>query len=243
MADRHTHTAGAGRTADADAPARLGTTGAGLLGRRSVRRAPDHRAAFAAAILAVGLLATAGCGDDDEGAGAERPVTSATTTTAAADDTTASTTASTATGEGTVEVTATDYAFEGLPARVKAGTKLTLTNDSDKEVHELVAILLPEGETRSADELVKLPEAEQAKLAAGPPAAVLVAPPGGAPTINAVGDGTLAEPGRYLLICSIPTGADPEAYLKAAGEGGGPPSVPGGPPHLVHGMYAEIEVT
>jgi hypothetical protein len=61
--------------------------------------------------------------------------------------------------------------------------------------------------------------------------------------IPAVGDGTLSEPGRYLILCSIPTGADPDEYLKAAAESqGGPPEVPGGPPHLVNGMYGEIVV-
>ena len=58
-----------------------------------------------------------------------------------------------------------------------------------------------------------------------------------------VGTGTLAEPGRYLIICAIPTGVDPGEYLTAAAESeGGPPDVPGGPPHFVHGMYGQITV-
>ena len=38
-------------------------------------------------------------------------------------------------------------------------------------------------------------------------AAVLLADPGGE-QIAAIGDGVLSEPGRYLLLCAIPTGVD-----------------------------------
>jgi hypothetical protein len=60
----------------------------------------------------------------------------------------------------------------------------------------------------------------------------------------AVGDGTLTEPGRYVLMCFIPTGADPDEYLSAAAasEGEAPTGVAGGPPHVVNGMYAELHV-
>jgi hypothetical protein len=89
-----------------------------------------------------------------------------------------------------------------------------------------------------------LPQGElQALLYQGPPALVLVAPPGNAPQITIMGDGTLAQPGRYLVICTIPTGADPDAYLRAAQSGTGPPHAAGGPPHFVNGMFGEITVT
>ena len=63
-----------------------------------------------------------------------------------------------------------------------------------------------------------------------------------------VGDGTLREPGRYLLVCFIPTGADPvevmEAMTAAAADpNAGPPQIDGGPPHLAAGMIAELVVT
>ncbi len=168
-------------------------------------------------------LAFAACGDDDE---------------------TATTTTADAAGGETVEVTAVDYEFEGLPDSVTAGTRLTLVNESEAEIHELVAIRLPDDEQRSVDELVALPEAElQALFRGGEPAMVLVARPASDETIPAVGDGTLADAGRYALLCAIPTGADPDEYLAAAGAAeGGPPDVPGGPPHFVNGMYAELTV-
>jgi hypothetical protein len=76
---------------------------------------------------------------------------------------------------------------------------------------------------------------------AGEPAMVLLAAPGGE-QIAAVGDGTLAEPGRYLLFCAIPIGADPQEYLEAAQTSDGPPQVDGGPPHFTAGMYGEVTV-
>ena len=101
---------------------------------------------------------------------------------------------------------------------------------------------LAEDEDRTADELVALPERELGALFAGPPAVVLVAPPG-EDGFAAVGDGTLGEPGRYLVLCFIPIGGDPDAYLDALeANPGQPPSVPGGPPHFTAGMYGEVTV-
>ena len=58
-------------------------------------------------------------------------------------------------------------------------------------------------------------------------------------------EGTLAEPGRYALMCFIPVGADPDEYTAAvqAAGGGKPSGVAGGPPHFVSGMHAELQVT
>jgi plastocyanin len=179
------------------------------------------------AALAVAGLVAAACGDDDD--------TTATTTTVAEG----------AGGGGaagtTVEVTAVDYAFEDLPDTVEAGTVLTLVNESTREVHELVALRLPDGEDRSVGQLLQLPEEELAFLGESEPAAVLVAPPGEG-SIAVVGDGTLLEPGRYAIICAIPVGADPQEFLEAAQTGDGPPQVAGGPPHFVEGMWAELIV-
>ncbi len=152
----------------------------------------------------------------------------------------APTTTSTAAPPPQVEVTAIDFAFTGLPGSVAAGTILTLVNESSVELHELVAIRLPDDETRSVEELIEYPE----DLASYFPSVttVLIAPPD--ETGMAVeGTGQLTEPGRYAIICAIPTGADPAEYMAAATEAeGGPPDVAGGPPHFVHGMYAELVV-
>ena len=146
-------------------------------------------------------------------------------------------------GSDTKTVTAVDYRFDDLPRSVKAGTTLTVKNGSDKEVHEMTLSRLPDGETRSVEELMRLPEDQLSALFSGPPTAVMFAPPGDGEPILAVGDGKLTEKGRYLVLCSIPTGADPAAFLQATqNSSGGPPQVAGGPPHFTQGMYGEITV-
>lgn len=143
--------------------------------------------------------------------------------------------------EGPIDITAVDYAFRDVPERVAAGSTVSLTNQSEVEVHEVVAVRLPDDETRSVEELVGLPPDE---LAAFFPLVetVLVAAPN-ASGVVVEGDGTLAEPGRYALLCVIPTGADPAEYLEAAAAAdGAPPEVEGGAPHIAAGMFAELVV-
>ncbi len=206
--------------------------------------------------LAAGLAASlvlAACGDDDDGDDAATDATTETTTTAStgADDEPSSTDAATPVDDagdggidgGILEVHTVDYAFEGLPDSVPAGTQLAIVNDSEDELHELVVVRIPDDETRPVSELVELPDDEiDAIFGSGPPAAVLLAPPGGE-QIDAVGDGTLTDPGRYALVCFIPTGVDPDEYLNAPESEEGPPEIPNaGPPHVAHGMYAELTV-
>jgi hypothetical protein len=188
--------------------------------RRGLRRS--------GALLLVGALALSACGSDAGDAS-----TSTTKVASPADTTTTAPPAS-----GTVEVHAVDFAYQRLPDRVEAGTKLTLVNDAVAELHELVAFKLADDEERSVAELMELPQAElEAMFGQGPPTMVLLAKPG-EPQIEAVGDGTLAEPGRYMIACSIPTGADPDELLEAEG----PPPTDAGVPHFHHGMWAEVEV-
>lgn len=144
------------------------------------------------------------------------------------------------TASGAIEVTAVDYEVENLPERIASGATLSLVNESAVELHELVAIPLPADETRSVDELIADPGALVAYFPSVE--AVLIAPPLEG-SIAVEGTGTLSTPGRYAIICAIPTGAIPEDYLAAAAEAeGGPPEVAGGPPHFVEGMWAEVIV-
>lgn len=125
----------------------------------------------------------------------------------------------------TVDVTASEYAFGGLPADLPAGvTSFELTNDGG-EVHELLLLRKNDGVTQSAEELLALPEEEAMALATmvSDPA---FAPPGA--DDYAVVD---LEPGEYVAACFIPTGMTSTD---------GPP--PEGPPHAVHGMVAEFTV-
>lgn len=151
----------------------------------------------------------------------------------------------TAASNKSVDVVAVDYAYKELPAKAKAGTQFSLVNESAKELHEFVAIRLPDAEKRPIKELVKLPEAELGALLSPKPATVIIAQPKKGAEIMPVGDGTISEPGRYIVFCAIPTGAVPQEYLDAAAKANGqkPEGVAGGPPHFVNGMYGEITIS
>jgi hypothetical protein len=194
----------------------------------STRRVPR----LAASIIVTALVLAA-CGDDDDAEPAATepaaPVTEPPVEESAG---------------AAVEVVAFDYGYNGIPDTVEAGTVFTLVNTAPAELHEFVALRLPDDETRPVSALVTLPIEELGAILAVEPAAVLLALPDGGQMIPAVGDGTLTEPGRYAIICMIPEGADPQGYLDAAAASqGGPPEVEGGPPHIALGMFAEVTVT
>lgn len=186
---------------------------------------PQPRLRLMHGILAAGLIiGLAACGDDD-------------------DDTANAATATTdiEISDGVLEVIAVDYGFEGIPERIEAGTRLRLRNDAPGELHELVAFRLDDDDDRSVEDIVHLPP-EEMQAALGAPITVILAPPNSEQIAVPIGDGTLSEPGRYAIICMIPTGADPDEYLAAAASSDGPPDVGGGAPHIAHGMYAEVIV-
>ena len=198
-----------------------------------------------AAMTALAAL-TAACGDDDDDATTDDTETEDTSDNPAldtgGDD-------EGATGGGAVEVTAVDYAFEGLPDEIEVGTTVGLTNSSAAEVHEMVAFLIPEAEERSAEELLELTEEElgQAFGGAPAPAFVVVAMPEGEGQVAVPpgGNAQFTSPGRYLVMCAIPVGADPAVYQAALESGSQePPQVPNaGPPHFTQGMFAEVTVS
>ncbi|MDQ2650931.1 MAG: hypothetical protein M3Z03_15445 [Actinomycetota bacterium] len=187
---------------------------------------------FGAGVLALSVaLGVAACGDDSDDDAADT------------EDTTTTTEEAPAAGEP-ITVTAVDYAFEGLPESIEAGTQLKLVNESAGEAHELVAVLIPATETRPVSELIQLSDEELGAAFGGEPApaTVLLAPPSSTEQIAALGDGTIAEPGRYAVICSFPVGGDPGEILDPNAEG--PPSVPEGTEtHDQRGMFAELTVT
>ncbi len=162
--------------------------------------------------IGAGIVLSLACGGDDDGGSAK-----------------------------TYGVKAQDYGFAGLPKTVAPGSKLEMTNSSNKELHEMVVIRLPDDEKRPVGDLIKLSDEELGVIAETEPAMVLIAAPG-EDAMPVLGDGTLTEKGRYAVLCFIPTGADPEAYLNAAENGDGPPEVEGGEPHAFKGMYGEVTV-
>ncbi len=198
------------------------------------------RRARAAAIAATLALALGACGDDD--AATEEPSDDATAT--ATDEPTAS-----EEPEGEViQVTATDYAYAGLPDTIAAGTTVELQNDSEVEVHEILAFRVADGEDRSVADLMALDEAELMTLLEL--RGVALAPPGASSTALPAPPATIEQPGRYIFACMIPTDAPPDevmaavqAFIEAGAPEGGAPEYPEtGPPHVVQGMFAEVTV-
>jgi hypothetical protein len=146
-----------------------------------------------------------------------------------------------------VTVTAVDYGYRGVPATVRAGSRLELVNESRSEAHELAVIRLPDGERRPIERILELPEPEVAQVLPDDAVEmVLVAAPDSRGRVL-VGDGTLDRPGRYALLCFLPTGANPDAVMEALDDfdpaTDGEPQLPeAGPPHVAHGMFAEVTV-
>jgi plastocyanin len=193
-----------------------------------------RRLALVAACLVTAASFSA-CGDDADTA-TDTPDTTAVTD--APEETTATTVADDDAAGETVVVTAVDYGFEGLPETVPVGTKISLVTEGN-EPHEFIAMLIPADETRSVEELVKLPEEELAAVfGAAEPAAVILAATGQTDVPGAVvGDGTLTEPGRYAIVCFLPMGSD-DSILESEG----PPPAGGAAPPSAPGMVTELEV-
>jgi hypothetical protein len=118
----------------------------------------------------------------------------------------------------TVAVTGVDYAFEGVPATIPAGTvAFGFTNEGEEE-HEMILVKKAEGVTQSFEEIANLPEEESESLVEFKSATF--APPGGESS-------TLADldAGEYAMFCFIPVGGAED-----------------GPPHFTQGMLQEFTV-
>jgi hypothetical protein len=121
-----------------------------------------------------------------------------------------------------VESVGVDFAYEGIPATVPAGTTaITFTNEGE-ELHEIGLARINDDVTLSVEELLALPE-EQAMT--------MVTFTGGAFAEPGASDTTFLglEPGRYAAVCFIPEGTTHDT------EGSGPP-------HFALGMLAEFTV-
>jgi hypothetical protein len=118
-----------------------------------------------------------------------------------------------------VAVSGVDYAFEGVPATIEAGTvAFEFTNESDAEDHEMVVFRKEEGDTRSAEELLNDPAVQE--TGPGEFVAAAFAPPGAEGAALAE-----LESGDYIMVCAIPVGGAED-----------------GPPHFTQGMVAEFSV-
>lgn len=148
---------------------------------------------------------------------------------------------------GLVGVHAVDYGYQGVPGTLPAGeTRLSFTNDSQAESHELTLFRINDGVTESFDQILAEDEAqqnaEQAQQGGGqqgggqqPPANQTPPPapkmsffastgsaPGQAAKMDLIGN---LPAGRYGMVCFLPVAND-EA----------------GTPHYKKGMKAEFTV-
>ncbi len=131
-----------------------------------------------------------------------------------------------------VKVVAEEYHLMGLPDELDAGPVLLRMDNRGKQLHESMMMRLKDGEKRTTEELLALPE-EEAQAAVDPMGGVFAQP-------GDDGTSTADLPaGRYLVICAIPVGLTPEA-IAASESGGGEPEL--GPPHFTQGMVHELTV-
>lgn len=124
----------------------------------------------------------------------------------------------------TLEVTAVDYEYDGIPDTLSTGYHVIEFSNDGQEQHEVFAFEINDGVTESLDEIFAGPEEEIfGKIT---PVNAAFAPPGGSDT----GSWNLRTPGNYAVICFIPVGSVGET------EGDGPP-------HFTEGMVQEFTVT
>jgi len=117
-----------------------------------------------------------------------------------------------------IDVTAVEYAFQGVPEELTAGrTSFALTN-AGVEDHEMVLFRLNDGVDMTLDDLLDAGEEAFADLTF-----TGVAFGGPDTTAYTVVD---LEPGTYFLLCFIPVGGGDD-----------------GPPHFMEGMRQTITVT
>ena len=216
----------------------------------------------AAAAFALVVIVGLGFGlitrnSDNPPASEPTPTTVPATTTTAAGDAAAATTTAPATetnvttppvaGPPKITVVATDYAYAGIPATVPVGTVFRMDNASTDEFHELVFIHVDDSDTRTAAEIAAtdldvLFDGDNPTF--GLLGDVMLALPGGGSyVVNGVAGQGITNPGRYIVMCLIPVGADPGFAAQQAADG--PPTaedLAGTVPHYQMGEYAEFIV-
>ena len=125
-----------------------------------------------------------------------------------------------------IDVTTTEYEFEGLPSELEGGkTLIRMTNDGS-EFHEVLVQQIADDATQSVEELVAMPEAESGEILTY--AGSAFAPPG-------LGNWAVVDlsEGRFAATCYVSEGAtSPEGLYDEQSKR-----------HLDHGMVAEIEVS
>ena len=153
----------------------------------------------------------------------------------------------TTTKPATIEVVAGDYFYEGVPETVPVDTRLSLFNSSAREFHEMVVFKLDPAEQRTIEELSKLASIELVGTSGfgapgvGKLVSVVFAMPE-SPQYTYLHDvPVLAEEGRYIIFCNIPTGMDPIEARNRTSQGPiKDADADGMPRHYEVGMMTEV---
>jgi plastocyanin len=157
-------------------------------------------------------VALAACGS---GASGSPSATTSATTSAAGSD---------AASGPTIAVTGKDYAFEGIPSDVSAGSELTFKNVATDEDHGLVGVRKNDDATKELEDLLKNgTEEEQQSMTTQ--IGALEARPGQ----SAQGTIKLDQPGGCLALCPVPVGSMTGPASDAM-------------PHFMKGMYTLFTV-
>ncbi|HEX2196461.1 MAG TPA: hypothetical protein VHJ76_06000 [Actinomycetota bacterium] len=123
-----------------------------------------------------------------------------------------------------VDVTAVDYAFEGVPETLPAGIATFNFSNEGTELHEMLMVRYKDPST-TVEDLMKLSDREAQKVIDFIGASF--GPPGASDT-----ESKELTPGKYALLCFVPVGATSEKAAEKAD----------GPPHVARGMSAEFTV-
>jgi hypothetical protein len=136
-------------------------------------------------------------------------------------------------GFAELDVTATEYAYSGIPPTLSFGPLIVNLHNEGAEVHEVVFLRIDDGST-TAEELLAMPSAEAegdstvfgtAIAFPGETAHVLVS----------------LVSGNFVVAAFLPQHDDPDA-LAAATVGSTAPAVELGPPHHTLGMFVTFHV-
>jgi hypothetical protein len=136
-------------------------------------------------------------------------------------------------GFAELDVTATEYAYSGIPPTLSFGPLIVNLHNEGVEAHEVVFVRIDDGST-SAEQLLAMPaaEAEEDSTVYG----AAIAFPG--ETAHLL---VSLTSGEYVVADFLPQHDDPDA-LAAATVGTTTPVGEFGPPHHTLGMYATFHV-
>ncbi|MEX2553631.1 MAG: hypothetical protein WD627_11605 [Actinomycetota bacterium] len=134
-----------------------------------------------------------------------------------------------------VDVVASEYKFDGVPATMPAGVTSFEFDNNGTEQHEMVIFRKKDGDTMSFDQILAIEDEAEVETHVDFVGATF-GEPNDPEDLYAISD---VKPGDYVMVCFVPVGSTPEAVeaAEAANE------EIEGPPHFQQGMKAEFKVT